>query len=143
MLPKIWEPKIWGPGLWKSIHYISLGYPDNPTDNDKNNYYNFYINLWKIIPCLSCSNNYKRHLLELPIDSYLQSRNTLFEWTIKLHNIVNKELGKEYISIDKAINIYSRDINNNKNKLNSLIFILILIIIFLILLNIFLIFYKK
>ena len=32
------KPSIWGPHGWKFMHYVSLGYPNNPTENDKLNY---------------------------------------------------------------------------------------------------------
>ena len=31
-------PDIWGPHGWKFLHYISFGYPENPTINIKNQY---------------------------------------------------------------------------------------------------------
>ena len=36
------KPNIWGPHGWKFLHYVSLGYPENPTPEDKINYKNFY-----------------------------------------------------------------------------------------------------
>ena len=85
------QPSVWGPHVWRSIHYIALGYPDNA---DSMAYKEFFLNLWKVIPCLKCSINYKRHLEELPpIDQYLGSKDDLFKWTVALHNIVNLELG--------------------------------------------------
>ena len=29
-------PDVWGPHGWKFIHYVTLGYPDKPTKEDKN-----------------------------------------------------------------------------------------------------------
>ena len=37
------KPSIWGPHGWKFMHYVSLGYPSNPTEEDKKNYKTFYI----------------------------------------------------------------------------------------------------
>ena len=36
------KPNIWGPFGWKFMHYVSFGYPDKPTTQDKQNYKNFY-----------------------------------------------------------------------------------------------------
>jgi len=103
------SPEIWGPYLWKSIHFIALGYPKNPCIQDKLDFKEFFINLHKVIPCFSCAKNYKRHLDELPpIDNYLKSNMTLFEWTWMLHNIVNKELGKRELSFKDAIKLYMK-----------------------------------
>lgn len=103
------DPVKFGPCLWRSIHIIALGYPENPSEIDKQTYTNYYRDLWKIIPCLKCSLNYRRHWTELPIYSYLDSRQHLFEWTVLLHNIVNKELGKKQITLEEAYKIYNND----------------------------------
>ena len=103
------DPVKFGPCLWRSIHIIALGYPENPTEIDKQTYTNYYRDLWKIIPCLKCSLNYRRHWTELPIYSFLDSREHLFEWTVLLHNIVNQELGKKQITLEEAYKIYNND----------------------------------
>ena len=36
------KPSIWGPHGWKFLHYVSLGYPDSPSYEDKSNYKQFY-----------------------------------------------------------------------------------------------------
>ena len=97
------EPKIWGKYVWTSLHIIALGYPDKPTTDDKINYKQFYTNMWKVIPCFKCSQNYQRHLTEHPIDNYLTDNMSLFKWTVTLHNIVNKELGKKEWTHDEAL----------------------------------------
>jgi hypothetical protein len=133
------QPEIWGPHLWRSIHYIALGYPQQPTPEDVQNYYILFFNLWKVIPCYKCSVNYKRHLDELPIDSFLSTRIKLFEWTVSLHNIVNKELGKKQISLDDAkelyINnnhIYSKETNNHYVYYSVLLLIIIALLTYII-----------
>lgn len=101
------QPNVWGPHLWKSIHYIALGYPNNPDDEVREAYKSFYENLWKVIPCLKCSLNYKRHLDEVPpLDGFMGSRDDLFRWTVTLHNIVNAELGKPQMPLEKARELY-------------------------------------
>jgi hypothetical protein len=102
------EPKIWGRYLWTSIHVIALGYPDNPSEQDKKDFKEFFANLWKTIPCQRCAENYKKHLNELPIDNALESNTTLFKWTVDLHNIVNKELHKPIITITQAEQLFAR-----------------------------------
>lgn len=90
-------PSVWGPSTWRAIHFIALGYPENPTEESIQFYGNFFEDaLPKVLPCKTCANNYIRHLQELPITPYLYSggKNRLFEWTVELHNLVNKEIGK-------------------------------------------------
>lgn len=96
------EPKIWGKYIWTSIHIIALGYPDKPSPDDKQNYKQFYTNLWKVIPCIKCAKNYQMHLDELPLEGQLSNNTALFKWTVDLHNIVNKELGKRQWTFEEA-----------------------------------------
>ena len=118
-----------GPKLWKSIHNVALlEYPENPSEDDKTYYMNYYKNFWKIIPCLKCSVNYRKNWEELPITSYLESRTQLFEWTVLLHNIVNKELGKKEISLSEALSIY-------KPGTRYIILLVLVLLVILFLLN--------
>ena len=145
---------IWGSHLWFSLHTISFAYPIKPTVTDQNNYKNFFVSLQYVIPCSVCQRNYKRHLLEHPIDKHLNSRKDLVYWLIDIHNMVNSEIGKKFMSYDVVIkkyeNVYQKDLligknmdydNNNisangidnKQKYNlEYILLLILIIIFII-----------
>ena len=100
-------PDTWGRYLWYSIHFIALDYSENPSNDDALKYKTFFENLGNVIPCYKCSVNYKKHLSELPIDAYLSSREDLFAWTVQLHNIVNKELGKPIFSIEEAKKKYT------------------------------------
>lgn len=124
-------PEIWGPRLWYNIHKLALSYPFKPTNDDINTYYNIFTNLWRDIPCEKCSVNYKRHLLELPIKSYLSSKYKLFEWTVKMHNLVNKELKKSEMSLQDALIMYKFPIIIDLNNYIFFgIFICLMLIIF-------------
>ena len=145
---------IWGSHLWFSLHTISFAYPIKPTITDQNNYKNFFVSLQNVIPCSVCQRNYKRHILEHPIDKHLNSRKDLVYWLIDIHNMVNSEIGKKFMSYDVVLkkyeNVYQKDLLigknmdydnanlitsniNNKNKYNiEYILLLILIIIFII-----------
>jgi hypothetical protein len=87
------SPETWGPSLWRAVHFVALGYPTEPTDQDVAAYRSFFKNLHAVVPCEYCSANYRRHLDELPMEPFL-FEGRLFEWTVQLHNIVDKELGK-------------------------------------------------
>ena len=100
------QPNIWGPHGWKFIHYVSLGYPDNPTIDDKNLYKNFYYSLQDILPCEKCRINYKKNIMENPIDPHLENKDSLVKWVIDIHNKVNEELNKPKHEYQEAIDIY-------------------------------------
>jgi hypothetical protein len=62
------DPNIWGPHLWKSLHYITLGYPDNPDELTKNNTKNLFMSLKYVLPCAKCRFNYSQHLEKYPLN---------------------------------------------------------------------------
>jgi hypothetical protein len=113
------EPKIWGKYVWTSIHIIALGYPDDPTEEEKENYKRFYNDFWKVIPCNSCADNYKKHLQELPINDHLKDSASLFKWTVDLHNIVNKELGQKQVTFEEARESFARLARGEKGVLGG------------------------
>ena len=119
------NPDIWGKHMWASIHFVALGYPDTPNENDKKNYHTFYSNLQNILPCKKCREHLKENLRKNPLYSkFLDNKDELFKWTVELHNIVNKDLNKKEITLETAKNIYMIENNfktqmcpnNNDNK---------------------------
>ncbi len=137
------SPDVWGPSFWKTIHYVSLGYPDNPSSQDKKNYSIFYNTLDNIIPCFQCAINYKDHLKELPLSQeFLKNPQTLFLWTVKLHNIVNKHLNKPDFLETEALKLYNVS-NNSFDCKKWLQRICILLNIMLIIYLIYHFFFKK
>ncbi len=97
------NPRIWGPDVWRAMHHLALGYPVRPTDQDKADYRAFFLALGAVLPCAACAVNYQRHLRELPIDPALdRGGRALFEWTVAMHNLVNKASGKKERTPDEV-----------------------------------------
>jgi hypothetical protein len=72
------DPDVWGPHGWKFFHFVALGYSNNPSDEDKLNYKNFFTIIPKILPCSICSNHYNKNLEKYPItDNVLSNRTNL------------------------------------------------------------------
>lgn len=102
------QPYIWGKYMWASIHFISLGYPLSPSDEDKRQYKKFFEDLHQVLPCSLCASNYVDHLIHLPLtNEVLQNRNNLFRWTVDMHNLVNHTLKKRSMSYEDAYQLYS------------------------------------
>ena len=130
------KPAIWGPHGWKFLHYVSLGYPNSPSYEDKSNYKQFYHSLQHVLPCEKCAMNYKQNLVKLPIDNHLENRDSLVKWVFDIHNLVNDELGKENVSYEEALALYKNESINSKSldycfKLSVLIIILYFLYIIL------------
>lgn len=107
-------PDVWGPHGWKFIHYITLGYPNNPTQTDKEKYANFFNSLQYVIPCSICGAHFRENLKTNPInDNILSSKLKLIEWGIDIHNLVNKSNNKKQYTYEEGLNDI---LKNSKDK---------------------------
>lgn len=103
------DPQVWGKYQWTTIHFVALGYPKAPTESQKQYYFTYFSKILpEILPCLKCRKHLKQTLqTEHPMTpSALANPDTLFEWTVSLHNVVNRRLGKPTLSLEEARGIY-------------------------------------
>ncbi len=97
-------PDVWGPPGWKFIHFVTMGYPNYPTESIKKKYYDYFHSLKNVIPCSICATHFADNLETLPLnDIVLSSRENLVKWGIDIHNIVNKKNGKKEYTYDEGI----------------------------------------
>jgi len=86
---------VWGPSTWHLLHTMSFNYPVNPSCVDKINYRNFVLNLQNVLPCGKCRKNLKKNFKKLPLTrKWMETRSSFSLYIYKLHEIVNKMLGK-------------------------------------------------
>ena len=107
---------VWGPKLWFVIHTFALNYPNNPTYEDKRVMEEFFNNLKYTIPCDKCRIHYRQRLERNPIINYLDNKESIFRYTINLHNQVNKSLGKRIYSYEEVAQIYKEHYNKDAVK---------------------------
>jgi hypothetical protein len=113
------NPEIWGPGAWLFLHSITLAYPNNPTQLDKENYKTFFETLKNVIPCKKCSYNYSKNIKDNDISEHLDSKVSLVKWLVNIHNQVNIENNKKTMEYEDVIKEYKKIYNINKNSLFS------------------------
>jgi hypothetical protein len=112
-------PDVWGPHGWKFIHFVALGYPKNPTNEDKENYKLFFKALPNVLPCSICKVHFNQNAINNPLtDEILEDRIKLLNWTIDLHNEVNKINNKKNINYNEGLNLL---LNNFKDSSESVI----------------------
>jgi len=87
------KTKNWGSQMWTMMHTYSYLYPDNPTENNKNEAIHFYDSIEDFIKCGMCKENAKEFSKNNKVN--VDTKDELIEWVLKFHNTVNKELGKE------------------------------------------------
>lgn len=121
----------WGKPFWQTMHYVALKYPSNPTETDKMTYINFYNILGDVLPCEPCRKHYKKMLQDYPMDdTVLKDKDSVFAWTVFLHNQVNKRINKKIYTVEEAKRLYTHEENDNKKRnlwIISIVLILILI----------------
>ena len=87
---------VWGPSMWHYLHTMSFNYPVNPTEDDKKHYKEFIINLQYVLPCKYCRQNLTNNFKVFPLKScYMKDRESFSKYVYKLHEMVNKLLGKK------------------------------------------------
>jgi FAD-linked sulfhydryl oxidase len=109
-----YSPLLWGRQAWHFIHFVALSYPDTPNDLDKRNYLRFFKSLHKTLPCPTCAEHFKENMKKIPIR--LENRKSLFEWTVDIHNEVNKENKKRILSYEQAIEEINKNALPNDDK---------------------------
>jgi hypothetical protein len=141
-------PDVWGPHGWKFIHFITMGYPETPTEEDKKTYKKFFEMLGSVIPCKICGDHYNSHIKKHPIDDkILKDKDSLMAWGVEIHNIVNKNNGKKIYSVEEGIadivknnKVCSVIVNNLPNEvpiyMNLMILLFVLLIMYYIVIKI-------
>jgi hypothetical protein len=87
---------VWGPSMWHFLHTMSFNYPISPTAHDKMHYRDFILSLQYVLPCKYCRQNLTNNLKASPLKmSDMASRDTFSRYVYKLHETINKMLGKK------------------------------------------------
>ena len=87
---------VWGPSMWHYLHTMSFNYPVHPSQDDKRCYRDFMLSLVHVLPCRHCRENLKRNYKAHPLKMcYMKDRNSFSRYVYKLHETVNKMLGKK------------------------------------------------
>jgi hypothetical protein len=123
-------PEIWGEYGWKFLHLVTMGYPINPTDEDKEHYYQYMTDLKYVLPCKKCRYHMASHLKKYPLTEEVMScRKNFVRWGIDLHNVVNYYTGKPMLTYDEAMNEINKLMHPQKSDNNWFYYLLLIIII--------------
>jgi hypothetical protein len=106
------NPVVWGPAFWFSLHNGALRYPIQAAPLWKERMKHFILGIPVMVPCEKCSDHATAYLESnyYRIDEIVTSRSKLFEFFWEFHNVVNRSLGKPEMSLQKAYEMYSGEV---------------------------------
>jgi len=127
------DPKLWGKCGWDFSHYVTLGYPDYPTQHDKRMMKQYFNTFPYILPCDTCRYNLLKHYNYHPLtNNILSSKRNLVRWFIDIHNMSNRDLGKKELSYDQIISELLKDKSDDTTKNNVIIIMIIIVVMIMI-----------
>ena len=103
-----------GRNTWALLHSMAATYPNDPTEEDKNQIKNFMYGLANNFPCKICGSHLLKMLQKDGVKA--DSREELVHYICKIHNIVNKVLNKQQFDCKKAFDIWGGDCGCDTNS---------------------------
>ncbi|XP_034940244.1 FAD-linked sulfhydryl oxidase ALR [Chelonus insularis] len=82
-----------GSATWSFLHTMAAYYPDKPTSQESIDMKTFFNVFSKFYPCAPCAEDLRQQLKKTPPQT--ESQKELSQWLCKIHNEVNKKLGKK------------------------------------------------
>ena len=97
----------WANALWRVVHLYARLFPKSPKRADVDSAVRFYTDtVPRVMPCPECRTNYRDEIAGVRAAA-LGGQNALFEWTVNLHNRVNRRLHKPEMTLVEANAFYS------------------------------------
>ena len=116
-------PTIWGPKTWFFLESAAIGYPENPSDDEKLAATNLLKSLEHLLPCHSCRIHYSEFLYnyvkEHTMDSIVENRTSFMQFIVDLHNNVLERTKKPTRTIEEVF-MYYRDAYSNIPKIDKI-----------------------
>lgn len=123
--PKVLRKQDWANPTWYLLHYITANVCEPLSNEQKETIKALIVSLRYLIPCSECRPHFHYYIQTHEIDSYLRcerfthdivedgkilvhkgTKKTPFIWTWQFHNSVNKRLGTEIFTLEKALSLY-------------------------------------
>lgn len=108
--------EVWGPIYWVYLHMITKQYPDNPSSEDKMNYFNLVKSFINTIPCSSCHEHTQKIVIDRDLKTSLNKKQDFEKYIWNLHNQINKKLDKPRLEIIHFNKIYNGLLNKTSSS---------------------------
>jgi hypothetical protein len=118
------HPKIWGKSMWSLLVAIVLQYPDSPLFDDIHKMRRFITSVGGILPCAnSCRPNFIKHMQDLPLDNFIQSRDSMIRWLHIVYNLTLADQGRKNVSIEYFLIKFDSPLHKTTNIQNAIYYI--------------------
>jgi hypothetical protein len=90
-------PNVWGKHAWMFLYTVALGYPNNPTQEEKTSAKNLLISLQHLLPCDKCRVNFRTKMngeFGMRLDQAVQNSETFTHYIYDLESAVASTTGK-------------------------------------------------
>jgi hypothetical protein len=106
------SPIVWGPKGWFFLESIALGYPEEPSDDEKESMKDLILSLENLLPCGTCRYHYgeylKNYLKNKTLDTVVDDRYSLITFIIELHNDVRIRNGQTPRTVGEVFTYYQK-----------------------------------
>jgi hypothetical protein len=90
------QTRVWGPAGWIFLHCIAQNYPQEPTDEQREQYRSFFRLVGNVLPCRYCRESYDVFINQPDTrldNAAMKNRTTFTKWLYDIHNKINRKLG--------------------------------------------------
>lgn len=87
------KPQVWGFYAWMFLYSVALGYPNNPTEDEKMAAKNTIQSLRYLLPCHACREHFSKELSTRSLDDALKCSESFVNFLCNLENSVNERIG--------------------------------------------------
>lgn len=95
------DPVKWGPHTWATLHRFAI---QADKKNDLDTFNSFLTSMETLLPCSACRSDFVAYI------KYSRPKpGNIFEWTVDLHNSVNKKLNKPILTVEESRSIWLSD----------------------------------
>lgn len=101
------DPKLWGSKLWLVLHILPKAYESGIKNEEKLGLKYFLTGLPFGLPCKLCQEHARGFILQENLDEAIQNASNLFKFFFRMHNHMNRFLGKPELGWQEAKIMYN------------------------------------
>ncbi len=103
---------VWGPHAWFFIDSIALGFPENPTEQEKQSLINFLLSLKDLLPCGACRYHFSdymdTYMANNNINDVVKNRFAFLNFIHELHNTIRRRNKSEPRELTDVFTYYQK-----------------------------------